>query len=102
MLPVKQFLDCILYAIHHARFFFLVSLLFAVVILLSCVVVYQFVEPQEVKGEEHQTLGLSVSPFGSTFKLGVNQSKTFTAQALNGSAPFCFSWKIVPSAPLTL
>jgi len=80
----------------------LVSLLFAVVILLSCVVVYQFVEPQEVKGEEHQTLGLSVSPFGSTFKLGVNQSKTFTAQALNGSAPFCFSWKIVPSAPLTL
>lgn len=75
----------------------LVSLLFAVVILLSCVVVYQFVEPQEVKGEEHQVLGLSVSPSGSTFKLGVNQSKTFTASALNGTGPYDFSWFIYPS-----
>lgn len=74
-----------------------VSLLFAVIILLSCVVVYQFVEPEEVKGEEHQVLGLSVSPFGGTFKLGVNQTKTFTASALNGTGPYDFSWFIYPS-----
>ena len=74
------------------------ALFFSVIILLSCVVVYQATS-HEVN---EQFLGLSVSPEGETFKLGVNETKTFTAQALNGTAPYTFSWEINPSANLTL
>ncbi len=51
---------------------------------------------------EHTTLGLKVSPEGTSFKISVNQSKTFLAQALNGTAPFTYTWTISPTGNFTL
>lgn len=75
------------------------ALFFSVIILLSCLIIYQ---ATSIEVKNNQVLGLSVSPNDSTFKLGVNESKTFTASALNGTEPYTFSWEINPSANITL
>ncbi|MDT8781949.1 MAG: right-handed parallel beta-helix repeat-containing protein [Candidatus Bathyarchaeota archaeon] len=74
-----------------------VAMIFSAIILLSCIVFFQ-VDWRD----QHQVLGVAVSPICSTFKLGVNESEIFTASALNGTGPYSFSWEINPSANLTL
>lgn len=80
----------------------LISLFLIVIIMLSGVVVYQFCFPSVKGSSEYQNLGLLVSPDGKAFEIGVNQSKTFSVQALNGSEPFSYSWIIYPSGNFNL
>jgi hypothetical protein len=64
---------------------------------------YQFPTPVgATRYGEYMSLGVSVDPSGSAFKLGVNESKTFSAVALNGSAPFAYVWSLAPSGNFTL
>jgi hypothetical protein len=67
-----------------------------VVILLSSIIVYQ---NSSLAKAERFPINLQVSPIGSNFKLGVNESRTFVAQVLNntGTEPFCYSWKVAPT-----
>ena len=55
----------------------------------------------DVAASEPQSLGVSVSPSGSSFQLGVNDSRTFVASALNGSAPFNYLWSLNPTGNFT-
>ena len=73
-------------------------------VLLSALCFYAAIKPddQTVIGKEYTCLGLSIEPSGSTFKLGVNESKTFAATATNGSAPFTYTWLLNPSGNFTL
>ncbi len=66
--------------------------------------VYTVIKPgdQVVSGQGFTCVGLSVSPEGGTFKLGVNESKTFTATATNGSVPFDYSWTVAASGNFTI
>ncbi|MCL5949758.1 MAG: hypothetical protein M1490_04705, partial [Candidatus Bathyarchaeota archaeon] len=47
-------------------------------------------------------LGVSISPDGSSFQLGVNTSKTFTAQAFNGTSPYNYTWTIAPTGSFNI
>ncbi|MDD5240081.1 MAG: hypothetical protein PHH61_06500, partial [Candidatus Nanoarchaeia archaeon] len=66
-----------------------------VAILLSSIIAYQ--TSRLARAEGFTSIDLKVTPEGDIFKIGVNESKTFTAQALNGTAPFTFTWIITAS-----
>ena len=58
--------------------------------------------PRATAYDEYMSLGLTVSPSGSSFNLAVNQTQTFTAKATNGTAPFAYSWMVSASGNFTL
>lgn len=82
----------------------LAGILCSVVILLSCIVgVEVFVSSDAtVKADGFTSIDLRVTPSNSLFKLGVNESVTFTAQALNGTGPFSYSWVVTGSSSFSL
>jgi len=84
----------------------IIGALLVVVIVFSGLLAYRINDlssnSSTVLASEYTSLGLSVTPEGNTFKLGVNESKTFTATATNGTAPFNYTWTINPSANFTL
>jgi hypothetical protein len=45
---------------------------------------------------------LSVSPAGSAFELGVDAPQTFTALAVNGSAPYSYGWVVSSSGDVNV
>lgn len=71
-----------------------IAVLLSVVLILSSVIVYNNLVNVRADSD---VLVLSVSPSGSSFKLGVNESKTFTVQALNGVGPYDLVWVVSPS-----
>lgn len=82
-----------------------ISLLLVVIIVSSCLLIYRQIDLQTadaVLASEYTSLGLSVTPDGSYFKLGVDESKTFTAQATNGTAPFIYTWTLNPTGNFIL
>jgi hypothetical protein len=85
----------------NSRKFFALNIIL-IILLSSAVVLYVLPSAPAAKGEGFTSLDLSVSPSDSSFKLGVNQSQTFLAQALNGTAPFTYTWTVNPSGNFTL
>jgi hypothetical protein len=77
----------------------LIGCLLIVIIVLGSFAIVSF---ENTNGRNSQTfqknsIGLSIKPMGEIFKLFSNESKTFEATALNGTAPFTYIWKIIPS-----
>jgi hypothetical protein len=79
--------------------FQVISLFLIAALMVSTVLVLY--ESSGVSGS-YTSLDLQVSPSGGCFKLGVNQSQLFTAQCLNGSAPFNYSWVLTPSGNFSI
>lgn len=78
------------------------SLVVLIVVLSSLAVYQNLVGSGSVAGATPKSLGVSVSPSGSSFQLGVNDSRTFVASALNGTAPFSYVWGLNPTGNFTL
>lgn len=75
---------------------------FTLVILSSVLVCWFTLPSQATIYKEYMALGVEVSPSGSSFKLGVNESRTFSTAALNGSGSYEYTWNICPSGNFTL
>lgn len=73
-----------------------------VIVISSAFVVLGFFEEIGVLASSYTSLDLKVSPEGSSFKLGVNESKSFVAEALNGTAPFTYTWTLNPTGNFSL
>lgn len=71
-----------------------------VVSLITSIVVFSAATNDNPKSSD--SLGVSISPSGSSFQLGVGTNKTFMAQAQNGTAPYNYTWTIAPTGSFNL
>ncbi len=79
----------------------LIASLMTVITLFSIMAVYAYSNTQDSSSVENSII-VTVSPSGSSFKLSINESKTFLAQALNGTAPFFYTWTLSSSGNITI
>lgn len=83
----------------------IIGLLLVLTIIASSLITYTAIELGEDSVAQAKTpdvLGVAVSPEGTSFQLGVNTSKTFTASALNGTAPYSCIWNLAPTGSFDL
>lgn len=85
------------------KFLSLLSIFLIIIVALSSVVVYQnLVTPNSAEAKVPDVLGVTISPAGQSFQLGVNSSKTFIPQVSNGTGPFTYTWSISPTGNFNL
>lgn len=79
------------------------GLALSLILVLSFCAVWFVTEPSQSNvAAEKSALILNVSPEGDSFHLGVDESKTFTACAVNGDGGYGFTWVIEPAGSFKL